>query len=149
MAALGDKIASTLIAQSVGVSCVGWSGSGLTVDFKGDGKISEEIFEKSCVRDADDAVARGDAITYPIMVKASEGGGGKGIRVVTKKSEMKAAYRQVSRPRHGGPNARLRAAPPVTQPYRRPEHGCARARRALARTDGRRMSKREELHAVG
>jgi len=103
MAALGDKIASTLIAQSVGVSCVGWSGSGLTVDFKGDGKISEEIFEKSCVRDADDAVARGDAITYPIMVKASEGGGGKGIRVVTQKSEMKAAYRQVAGEVPGSP----------------------------------------------
>lgn len=34
MRALGDKIGSTLIAQSAGVPCVGWSGSGLTVNYR-------------------------------------------------------------------------------------------------------------------
>eukprot|EP00954_Amorphochlora_amoebiformis_P020009 1336188-Amorphochlora_amoeboformis.AAC.1 len=34
MRALGDKIGSSIIAQSAGVPCIGWSGSGLTVDLK-------------------------------------------------------------------------------------------------------------------
>lgn len=30
---LGDKIASTIVAQSAGVSCVPWSGAGVTVNY--------------------------------------------------------------------------------------------------------------------
>ena len=34
MWALGDKIASSIVAQSAGVPCLPWSGMGLTVDFE-------------------------------------------------------------------------------------------------------------------
>ena len=35
MRALGDKIGSTIIAQSAGVPCVSWSGTGVTVEADG------------------------------------------------------------------------------------------------------------------
>jgi acetyl/propionyl-CoA carboxylase alpha subunit len=37
---------------------------------------------QACIQDADAAMAACDAIGYPIMLKASWGGGGKGIRKV-------------------------------------------------------------------
>lgn len=99
MAALGDKIASTLIAQSAGVPCVTWSGQGINVDFKNEGQPcianESEAFQKSCITSAEQACEVGQGMGYPIMVKASEGGGGKGIRVVNQLSEMAGAYRQV------------------------------------------------------
>ena len=33
MAALGDKIGSTILAQAAGVPTIPWSGSGVSVDF--------------------------------------------------------------------------------------------------------------------
>ena len=36
---LGDKIASTIIAQSAGVPCISWSGSGVDVAADADGKV--------------------------------------------------------------------------------------------------------------
>jgi acetyl-CoA carboxylase/biotin carboxylase 1 len=103
MAALGDKIASTLIAQSVGVPCVPWSGAGIKVDFKETGEVDPEAFQSSCVTNPEAAAEMGEKMGYPIMVKASEGGGGKGIRVVRQTSEMIAAYRQVAGEVPGSP----------------------------------------------
>ena len=62
---LGDKIMSKKIAQDAGVSVVpGFVGEVPTVE---DGiRISREI-------------------GYPVMIKASAGGGGKGMRIVRKK----------------------------------------------------------------
>ncbi len=45
---LGDKIASTIVAQSANVSCVPWSGSGVVVDYSKTG-IPEDIYTKCCV----------------------------------------------------------------------------------------------------
>eukprot|EP01046_Picozoa_sp_COSAG06_P005952 COSAG06_NODE_272_length_18674_cov_18.029717_5_plen_2141_part_00 len=103
MAALGDKIASTLIAQSCGVPCVTWSGQGITVNFKDTGTVDDVAFQKSCVTSAEHASEVGQKMGYPIMVKASEGGGGKGIRVVKQLSEMASAYRQVAGEVAGSP----------------------------------------------
>ena len=36
-----------------------------------------------------------DKIGYPVMIKASEGGGGKGIRKALNSEELPALYRQV------------------------------------------------------
>ncbi|MBR1741983.1 MAG: acetyl-CoA carboxylase biotin carboxylase subunit [Lachnospiraceae bacterium] len=44
------------------------------------------------VRDLDEAYNVAESLGYPVMVKASAGGGGKGIRIVRTKEEMKSAY---------------------------------------------------------
>ena len=48
MRALGDKIGSTLIAQSAGVACMPWSGMGLTVDYNKSG-IPDDVYRKCCI----------------------------------------------------------------------------------------------------
>ena len=47
MAALGDKIGSTILAQAAGVPTIPWSGSGVAVDFEScGGVIPPEIYKK-------------------------------------------------------------------------------------------------------
>ena len=41
MRALGDKIGSTIIAQSAGVPCISWNGDGVTCDFDTSGALVE------------------------------------------------------------------------------------------------------------
>ena len=43
------------------------------------------------------------SIGYPVMIKASEGGGGKGIRKVTNPEDLPAALRQVQSEVPGSP----------------------------------------------
>jgi acetyl/propionyl-CoA carboxylase alpha subunit/acetyl-CoA carboxylase carboxyltransferase component len=74
MRKLGDKIGSKLIAEEVGVPVAPWSrGSVDTLDA------------------AKGAAAR---IGYPLMLKATAGGGGRGIRVVTSEAELAEAYQR-------------------------------------------------------
>ncbi|MEE3025062.1 MAG: biotin carboxylase N-terminal domain-containing protein, partial [Pseudomonadota bacterium] len=62
IAVMGDKIESKALAESAGVSIVpGTPGA---------------------VEDVDTALAAAKKIGYPVMVKASAGGGGKGMRVI-------------------------------------------------------------------
>ena len=103
MAALGDKIASTLIAQSVNVPCVPWSGSGIKVDFRAKGEVDASAFAQATVTTFEEAMKLVPDIGFPIMVKASEGGGGKGIRVVTELKNMESAFRQVGGECPGSP----------------------------------------------
>lgn len=49
------------------------------------------------MRTVDDAVASCSTIGYPVMLKASWGGGGKGIRKVQSEDEVRSVFRQVSR----------------------------------------------------
>ena len=81
MQALGDKIGSTIIAQSAGVPTIDWNGSDLVVDYKSTG-ISAELYEKANIKTPEDALKHAIRIGFPVMIKASEGGGGKGIRKV-------------------------------------------------------------------
>ena len=62
---LGDKIASTILAQSANVPCIPWSGDGLTAELESDGTISEETFKKACVTKVDECVAQANRIGYP------------------------------------------------------------------------------------
>lgn len=111
MRALGDKIGSTLIAQSVGVSVLPWSGDSLRVQYKTE-EIPDEIFQKASVLSAAQACAEAARIGYPVMVKASEGGGGKGIRKVLSAESMQASFEQVISEVPGSPVFVVKLAPP-------------------------------------
>eukprot|EP01083_Nonionella_stella_P225808 802487_1 len=103
MLALGDKVASTLIAQSVGVSCMPWSGSGLEIDYKESSSIPDDVFRDACVFTVEEALISAERIGFPAMIKASEGGGGKGIRKVRSHREVESAFRQVQGEVPGSP----------------------------------------------
>jgi acetyl-CoA carboxylase/biotin carboxylase 1 len=96
METLGDKIRSTLIAQNVGVQVFSWSGDGI----KGWGQTE---FAEACVTTSQQAAKAAERIGFPVMIKASEGGGGKGIRKCTELSQVNAAFRQVSTEVPGSP----------------------------------------------
>lgn len=96
MRALGDKIGSTIIAQSAGVPCIAWNGDGVIATYdKETGTLPEKAFNDSCIFNAEEAEKAAEKIGFPVMIKASEGGGGKGIRMVDKIENVSNAYRQV------------------------------------------------------
>ncbi|MBC7278303.1 MAG: ATP-grasp domain-containing protein [Nocardioides sp.] len=74
MRKLGDKIGSKLIAEEVGVPVAPWSRGG--------------------VDDLESALASAEEIGYPLMLKATAGGGGRGIRKVTTGDELAEAYQR-------------------------------------------------------
>ncbi len=70
--AMGDKITSKKIAQEAGVSTVpGYMG---------------------LIADADEAVKISKEIGYPVMIKASAGGGGKGMRIAWNDEEARDGF---------------------------------------------------------
>ncbi len=70
--AMGDKITSKKIAMEAGVSTVpGWMG---------------------IIADADEAVRISREIGYPVMIKASAGGGGKGMRIAWTDEEARDGF---------------------------------------------------------
>src|ERR1700722_14002263 len=85
MRSLGDKISSTIVAQHAKVPCIPWSGTGVDEVLVGeDGIVTVEdrVYMKGCTQTPEEGLAAAKKIGFPIMVKASEGGGGKGIRKV-------------------------------------------------------------------
>ena len=69
---MGDKITSKKIAQEAGVSTVpGYMG---------------------LIEDADDAVKISNEVGYPVMIKASAGGGGKGMRIAWNDQEAREGF---------------------------------------------------------
>jgi propionyl-CoA carboxylase alpha chain len=72
MAALGDKIASKTLAGAAGVNVIPGH----------DGEIA----------DPTGAVKAARAIGYPVMLKASAGGGGRGMRVARTDKELREAF---------------------------------------------------------
>ena len=69
---MGDKITSKKIAQDAGVSTVpGYMG---------------------LIEDADEAVRISQEIGYPVMIKASAGGGGKGMRIAWSDEEAREGF---------------------------------------------------------
>ena len=77
--------------------------SGLTVEWDNTkiGKSSKpvtvpkDVFKKACVNDADEGLKAAKAIGFPVMIKASEGGGGKGIRKAENDADFPNLFRQV------------------------------------------------------
>ena len=76
MRQLGDKIGSKLIAEEVGVPVAPWS--------------------RGAVSTLEDALAAADQIGYPLMLKATAGGGGRGIRMVASAADLDDAYQRTS-----------------------------------------------------
>ncbi|OYX96540.1 MAG: acetyl/propionyl-CoA carboxylase subunit alpha [Caulobacter sp. 35-67-4] len=72
ISAMGDKIESKKFAQAAGVSCV-------------PGHIGE-------IDDTAHAVKISEEIGYPVMIKASAGGGGKGIRVAWHRQDVEEGF---------------------------------------------------------
>ncbi|XP_064490125.1 acetyl-CoA carboxylase-like isoform X4 [Ornithodoros turicata] len=111
MWALGDKIASSIVAQTASVPTLPWSGSGLKADWNEEDmaqskkrlKIKPELYKKGCVSDVDDGLEAAQRIGFPVMIKASEGGGGKGIRKAESAPEFPALFRQVQAEVPGSP----------------------------------------------
>ncbi|XP_053444554.1 acetyl-CoA carboxylase 2 isoform X1 [Nycticebus coucang] len=110
MWALGDKIASTIVAQTLQIPTLPWSGSGLTVEWTDDdlqqGKrisVPEDVYEKGCVKDVDEGLEAAEKIGFPLMIKASEGGGGKGIRKAESAEDFPILFRQVQSEIPGSP----------------------------------------------
>ena len=102
----GDKIASNIIAQTVGVPTLPWSGSDLIAPMlhpsgkpegsKKRAKVSRDLYRKGCANTLEEGLSSSQKIGYPVMIKASEGGGGKGIRKVESAEEFPKQYAQVS-----------------------------------------------------
>ncbi len=70
--AMGDKITSKKLAQEAGVSTVpGYMG---------------------LISDAEDAVKISNQVGYPVMIKASAGGGGKGMRIAWNDQEAREGF---------------------------------------------------------
>ncbi|EOA39468.1 hypothetical protein CARUB_v10008063mg [Capsella rubella] len=104
MVALGDKIGSSLIAQAADVPTLPWSGSHVNIP-PGSSLVTipEEIYRKACVYTTEEAIASCQVVGYPAMIKASWGGGGKGIRKVHNDDEVRTLFKQVQGEVPGSP----------------------------------------------
>ena len=69
---MGDKVQAKLTAQKLGIPVVPGS----------DGAVKNE----------DEAVRVAEDIGYPVLIKATAGGGGRGMKVAQNKSEIRAAF---------------------------------------------------------
>ncbi|TYI83372.1 hypothetical protein E1A91_D05G289300v1 [Gossypium mustelinum] len=104
MQALGDKIGSSLIAQAADVPTLPWSGSHVKIPAESClVSIPDEIYSKACVYTTEEAIASCQVVGYPAMIKASWGGGGKGIRKVHSDDEVRALFKQVQGEVPGSP----------------------------------------------
>ncbi|CAG7995278.1 unnamed protein product [Penicillium salamii] len=106
MRSLGDKISSTIVAQHAGVPCIPWSGTGVDavkVDNEGIVTVEDDTYNKGCTFSPEEGLAKAKEIGFPVMVKASEGGGGKGIRKVENEEEFAALYNAAANEIPGSP----------------------------------------------
>lgn len=107
MRSLGDKISSTIVAQHAKVPCIPWSGTGVDtvhIDTKsGLVSVDDDIYKKGCCSSPEDGLAKAKKIGFPVMIKASEGGGGKGIRQVEREEDFISLYHQAANEIPGSP----------------------------------------------
>lgn len=72
---------------------------GLTLKYnKEDNKpvsVPSDLYRKGCVEDVDEGLKSANKIGFPVMIKASEGGGGKGIRKAENADDFPNLFRQV------------------------------------------------------
>ena len=73
---MGDKIESKKLAKKAGVNTIPG--------------------HMDVIADADEAVKIAKAIGYPVMIKASAGGGGKGMRIARSDAEARDGFRSAT-----------------------------------------------------
>ncbi|KAL1945115.1 hypothetical protein VTO73DRAFT_2735 [Trametes versicolor] len=106
MRSLGDKISSTIVAQSADVPTMPWSGTGITkteLSPAGFVTVPDDVYQAACVTTVEEGLRRTAEIGFPVMIKASEGGGGKGIRKVEAPDQFKNAFHAVAGEIPGSP----------------------------------------------
>ena len=106
MRSLGDKISSTIVAQHAKVPCIPWSGTGVDavrIDEHGIVTVDDDVYNKGCTFSPEEGLAKAKQIGFPVMIKASEGGGGKGIRKVEKEEEFIGFYNAAAAEIPGSP----------------------------------------------
>ena len=106
MRSLGDKISSTIVAQHAQVPCIPWSGTGVDqvkVDDKGIVTVEDEVYLKGCVSSWEEGLQKAREIGFPVMIKASEGGGGKGIRKALSEEGFEQLYNAAASEIPGSP----------------------------------------------
>ncbi|XP_042297368.1 acetyl-CoA carboxylase 2 [Sceloporus undulatus] len=110
MWALGDKVASTIVAQTVRIPTLPWSGSGLVAEWaqeeSGQPKtitVPLDTYRQGCIKDVEEGLKAAERVGYPVMIKASKGGGGKGIRIAEGAEGFPARFRQVQSEAPGSP----------------------------------------------
>ncbi|CDS10010.1 hypothetical protein LRAMOSA02687 [Lichtheimia ramosa] len=106
MRSLGDKISSTIVAQHANVPTMSWSGDGISQvaqTEEGHVLVEDKVYLDACVQTAEEGLASAEKIGFPVMIKASEGGGGKGIRKVEDAASFKQAFHQVQGEIPGSP----------------------------------------------
>ncbi|KAF2803362.1 uncharacterized protein BDZ99DRAFT_576252 [Mytilinidion resinicola] len=106
MRSLGDKISSTIVAQHAKVPCIPWSGEGVDeveVDKNGIVTVPDHVYAKGCTTSPEEGLLMARKIGFPVMVKASEGGGGKGIRKVDSEEGFEQLYRAAASEIPGSP----------------------------------------------
>jgi len=97
---LSEDPSLPLLCAKEGITFIGPTGK--TIADLGDKICARELMKKAgvpvlpgteeAVKNADEAVRYAEEIGYPIMVKASGGGGGRGLRVANNASEVREAF---------------------------------------------------------
>merc|ERR1719183_3072284 len=97
-------------ACPVQVPSIPWSGSfggdndgPLTAELDEECGVNKEVFDKAQVFTLEQAIESAARIGFPVMLKASEGGGGKGIRMSANKEELIVNFDQVKAEVPGSP----------------------------------------------
>lgn len=106
MRSLGDKISSTIVAQHAKVPCIPWSGEGVdqvVMDKNGIVTVADDVYDKGCTHNPQEGLEKARKIGFPVMVKASEGGGGKGIRKVDSEERFTELYNAAASEVPGSP----------------------------------------------
>lgn len=100
---LAENAAFANLCKKYGIAFVGPSGD--LISRMGDKDAARRLMQQSGVptipgteilKDAEEAKAAAEKIGYPVMLKASAGGGGKGIRLVNSAEEITQAFETAS-----------------------------------------------------
>ena len=100
---LAENASFAKLCKKYGIACVGPSGE--LIDRMGDKDAARRLMKASGVpiipgsgilENVDEAKKAAKEIGYPVMLKASAGGGGKGIRLVKTEDELEQAFKTAS-----------------------------------------------------
>lgn len=97
---LSEKASFASMCEECNIKFIGPSSE--TINIMGNKSMAREIMQKAnvpvipgsngLINNIEEAKIEAKKIGYPIMIKASSGGGGKGIRIVPNESELENAY---------------------------------------------------------